>query len=79
MPNTATWHSIMVDEDEAFNRKKPVLPRPGGIIIREGGYMKKTPGVTGVGLVRPRSDVKITNCVLGLRAPNSLGNKVVLF
>lgn len=69
----------MVDEDEEFNRKKLVLPRPGGIVIREGGYMKKTSSVIGAGLVRPRSDAKITNCVLGLRAPNSLGNKVVLF
>ncbi|WP_254554288.1 hypothetical protein, partial [Salmonella enterica] len=39
---------IMVDEVEAFNRKKPLLPRPAGIVNREGGSMKKIAGVGSV-------------------------------
>lgn len=73
---------LMVDEDEAFNRNKPVLPRPGGIVIIEDGSMKKTSGVglvnvgaTGAGFLRPRSCVNIANYMLGLRAPRSLGNE----
>ena len=77
---------LMLDEDDTFNKKILVFSRPGGIIIRDGGSMKKTSGIgsvnvgaMGAGFLRPRSDVKITNCMLGLRAPSSMGNKVVLF
>ena len=70
-----------VDEADVVNRNKPA-----GIVIRYGGSMKKSACVGSVnvearggGFLRPRSDVRITNCVLGLRAPRSMGNNVVLF
>ena len=66
-----------VDEADVVNRNKPA-----GIVIRDGGSMKNPAGVGSVnvgakggGILRPR----ITNCVLGLRAPRSMGNNVVLF
>ncbi|GJR79271.1 hypothetical protein Tco_0150056 [Tanacetum coccineum] len=31
--------AIMVDDVVDVNKKKPVLPRPTGIVIREGGSM----------------------------------------
>ena len=67
----------MVDEAVVVTRNKPA-----GIVIRDGGSMKNPAGVGSVnvgarggGILRPR----ITNCVLGLRAPKSMGNNVVLF
>lgn len=66
-----------VDEADVVNRNKPA-----GIVIRDGGSMKNPAGVGSVnvgakggGILRPR----ITNCVLGIRAPRSMGNNVVLF
>ena len=67
----------MVDEAVVVTRNKPA-----GIVIRDDGYMKNQAGVGSVnvgakggGILRPR----ITNCVLGLRAPGLMGNNVVLF
>ena len=84
---TSKPYRVVADVDDSkpeFSKKKKSVKRSAD---RDGGSMKKTAGAsgsvnvgaTGAGLVRPRSDVKITNCVLALRAPRSMGNNVVLF
>ncbi|GKD28546.1 hypothetical protein Tco_1239324 [Tanacetum coccineum] len=83
---------IMVEDDVDFNKKKHVLQRPTGIVIREGGNKAVRTRYVVLGLrahdnldqqplalanrdqpnfltpstslMKPRSDVKITDCVL---------------